>query len=69
MWKIPCTVDHGKNVNLIGLHAIDNAVRPFNDLANLFRLELGDLPSGKRKIRYLPGPLRDSVNHSPRILD
>jgi hypothetical protein len=62
-------VDHGENINLVGLEAIDNAVCPFDDLTDLVRLELGHLPPGKREIRYLLGTSSDPVNHSPGILN
>lgn len=37
---VSCSMEHCKHVDLIGFDVIDDTIRPFNDLADLFHLIL-----------------------------
>lgn len=46
-------VYYGKDIDLVGLDMVDDPVGAFEDLPDLFELELRDWPSRKRKLSNL----------------
>lgn len=60
-------MDHGDNINLIGLYSVDNSIWFFNQFPDVFGVILGDLPAGQSMFGDLLGSAGNLVDHPPGI--